>query len=428
VRVEAAGNTSRSTLSAVGRHSLIVFALGCVIAVLVAACAGLAWPDGSMVAAQPGNSLTDDLSALRLFGLAQGLAFAAYTAALFVLRRRAAPLRWVLGLALLIQVIPIAAPLMLSTDVWGYWSYGRIAAFHGNPYEDAQDAFPADAAYAWTNPQWRSDTTAYGPVFVLGATSIATVVGDDGHLAAKVYQAIAAALMVAIVLMVAKLAPRAAFAVAFVGWNPLLAIQFAGSGHNDVLMVALALLAISLGMAGRAHSAGVAWALSSMVKWTSLVVLPLQVLADRAAGRRSVVPGFVVGGLVLAGMATLLYATVWPDYVLRVLHTATSNLSISVWPRLLSFLPGPMPALLPLLAFGAVYLLLLRIAHRGRARRGLASGLFIAASPFLWTWYLIMPVVLSAVDDDGPALIVAFGLCAYGLLYLGDAGSVFRVF
>ena len=39
--------------------------------------------------------------------------------------------------------LPLAAPLLLSTDAWTYWDYGRIAAVHGgNPYRDPPAEFP----------------------------------------------------------------------------------------------------------------------------------------------------------------------------------------------------------------------------------------------------------------------------------------------
>ena len=116
----------------------------------------------------------------------------------------------------------------------------------------------------------------------------------------------------------------------------------------------------------------------------------------------------------------------WAHFV-PIINVATDNLSTAPWPRLLSRFPSPFPTLIPIAAFGIAYLLLLRTASRGRARLGLTAGLLLMVSPLLWPWYVASPVVLSAADDDGPALWLAYGLCAYGLLYLGDAGSIFRV-
>ena len=44
--------------------------------------------------------------------------------------------------------MPLAGPLLLSTDAWTYWEYGRIAAVHdGNPYVDVPSDFPDDPSY-----------------------------------------------------------------------------------------------------------------------------------------------------------------------------------------------------------------------------------------------------------------------------------------
>ena len=55
----------------------------------------------------------------------------------------------------LIQLLPLAAPLLLSTDAWTYWEYGRIAVVHGgNPYVDTPDEFPGDPAYEYGGAAW----------------------------------------------------------------------------------------------------------------------------------------------------------------------------------------------------------------------------------------------------------------------------------
>ena len=50
----------------------------------------------------------------------------------------------------------------------------------------------------------------------------------------------------------ARLARRRAFAIALVGWNPLLAVHLAGGGHNDAWVGALILAALALSASRRA--------------------------------------------------------------------------------------------------------------------------------------------------------------------------------
>ena len=64
------------------------------------------------------------------------------------------------------------------------------------------------------------------------------------------------------------------FALAFVGWNPLLAIHFAGGGHNDALMMALVLAALALAAAGRQRPGRRVLGGAIFVKWVPVVFLP----------------------------------------------------------------------------------------------------------------------------------------------------------
>ena len=91
-----------------------------------------------------------------LFLALLAVAFAIYLGALLLVRRRPAALRAVLVVAVVIQLLPLSGPLLLSTDAWAYWEYGRIAAVHdGNPYVDTPSEFPDDPAYDDAGAAWR---------------------------------------------------------------------------------------------------------------------------------------------------------------------------------------------------------------------------------------------------------------------------------
>lgn len=413
------------------RHWVALF-LGCGIVVFVGLCVASAWPGGSMVAAQPQVVRTGNLDSIRLFAVAQMVAFGLYATALAVVRWNAPTTTRVLVLAAVIQLLPLAAPLMMSTDAWSYSNAGRIAVVHGgNPFEDTPNAYPDDPTLPFISSAWRDRTTVYGPVFIVGAEGIAAVAGDNTELAIWLYKAVSGVLMVALTMVVSRIAKRAAFAAAFVGWNPVFAMQFAGSGHNDILMIALVMFGLALGAKAKVLEAGAAWSLAVFVKWIPLVLLPLQLLEDRARRRRSIAPGFLIGSVLVAGLSTVLFGWSWMGAVSPIADSVTSGEinSLAIWPRLSHWLPAAFVKFGPIVAFAIVYLLLLGQAWRGRARRGLAMGLFLLASPYLFTWYVVTPAALSAVEDDIPALWLALALSAYtGLLYLGRVGSVFDVF
>src|SRR5213592_397155 len=82
----------------------------------------------------PGRPESSDLPGV-VFLAAAGGAFALYVLSIVVIRRRRPSLAVVCGVAAAIQLIPLAGPLLLSRDVYGYWAYGRLITAHdANPY------------------------------------------------------------------------------------------------------------------------------------------------------------------------------------------------------------------------------------------------------------------------------------------------------
>ncbi len=120
--------------------------------------------------------------------------------------------------------------------------------------------FPDDPAYSHMGSRWYETTTVYGPGFTLLSEGHAAVVGESDEAAAWLYKVLAAASVLALVVLAARLGRRPAFSAAFVGWNPVLAVHFSGGGHNDALMMALFVGGLALAASGRRQLAGAAWA------------------------------------------------------------------------------------------------------------------------------------------------------------------------
>ena len=182
-------------------------------------------------------------------------------------------------LAAAIQLVPLAAPLLLSTDAWTYWSYGWIGArSDGNPYSDPPAQFPDNPAIDYMGSAWLGTTTVYGPAFTAASEPLAVVAGDSDAVAAWSYKALAAAAALAAALLAGRLARRRAFAIALVGWNPILAVHLAGGGHNDAWVGALILAALALSASRRAQAGGALWILAIAVKWVPALFLALRSL------------------------------------------------------------------------------------------------------------------------------------------------------
>jgi hypothetical protein len=343
------------------------------------------------------------------------VAYAAYVAGVLLLRRGTLRLRIVLALAAAIQLVPLAAPLVLSTDAWAYWAYGRIAAVAGgNPYRDEPQEFPADAAFEHIGADWRDTTSVYGPAFTLASEPLALAAGESEDAAAWLYKALAAAALLGCTVLAARLSRRPAVAAALVGWNPLLAVHFAGGGHNDSWMAALVLGALALGAAGRPRLAGAAWALGVLVKWIPLLFLPLRALEARAVGRRVDHLGLALAVTIVVALATWRYGRHWLLAIGPLAANANQETRFAIPHRLQDAgLPRWLAVGLLAAAFVVAYAWLLREASRGRARLGLAAGLLLLALPYLAPWYVVWAVPLAAAEDDGVAQVVAVGVGAY---------------
>jgi hypothetical protein len=343
-------------------------------------------------------------------------AFVAYLVAVAFLARGArAPVRAVLAVALAIQIAPLAAPVLLSTDVYTYWDYGRLSAVHGeNPYAVEPREQPEDPAFDRMGAMWRGTTSVYGPAFTLASEGHAEVVGESAPAAAWTYKSLAALAMLVIAWLAARLAARPALAAAFVGWNPLLAVHFAGGGHNDAWMIALVVAALALAARGRRQLAGAAWAAAVAVKWVALVFLPLRALEAWCAGRRVGHAGFAAAAAVLIALASWRYGASWLDAFGPVGRNLREGAHYSI-PSRLESLGLPHGASVGLLAglFGLAYLWLLREAWRGRARLALAAGLLLVATPWLVPWYAVWTVPFAAIEEDRIARLLALGLSAY---------------
>jgi hypothetical protein len=344
------------------------------------------------------------------FLAAAAAGFLLYVLAVAILGKREAVLSTVCAVAAAVQLLPLAGPLLLSRDVYAYWDYGRLAAEHdANPYVDVPARFPRDPAYSAMANAWRKKPTVYGPAFTVASAGLAETIGSSPDNAAWAYRAAAAAGMLVLVALAALRARRRALAAAVVGWNPLLALQSAGGGHNDVWMMAFVLAALVLADRGRTVLAGTSWAVAVFVKWVALGLLPLAFLATRQ--QRTVWLAFVAGAATLAAGASALFGTGW----LSALSSVGGRRSAYSLPSRIAELGLSHALALAIVVAGgaAVFVLLCRGALRGHARLGIGAVLLLLVTPWLLPWYAVWAVPLAAADDDPAARWLAIALSAY---------------
>ena len=380
--------------------------------VLVAAAAGLAWAEGSPLV--PRDAGRADQGTAPLFLALLIAAFVAYVVGLWLLRRRVAPVAAVVTIAVAVQLAPLAALLLLSTDAWTYWEYGWIANEGGDPYAQPPLDYPENPAWDYAGADWRDTTSVYGPAFTLASQPVALVAGDSADVAAWAFKTLAAVAAVAAVLLAARLARATAFAAAFVGWNPLLAIHLAGGGHNDAWIAAGVMGALALATVGRRHAAGAVWALAILVKWVPVVFLALWALEARHSRRALGVLGLAVAALVVAAVAPAEFGLDWLTAFGPLAANAGTETTYA-FPHRLEQLGVPdavaLGLALAVLALGLAWLG--RSALHGRARLAPAALLLLFTTPWLAVWYTAWAVPLAAVEDDGRVQLATLALCAY---------------
>ena len=315
----------------------------------------------------------------------------------------------------MVQLTPLAAPLLLSTDAWTYWDYGRLASVHGaNPYDAEPRDYPRDPAFPYVGTDWRDQTTVYGPAFTLLSEPLARVAGSSADAAAWLYKTLAALAVLAAAFLAARLSPRPSLALAFVGWNPLLAVHLAGGGHNDAWIALLVVGALAAGAAGRRRLAGVCWALAALVKWVPLLLLPLRALEARATRRRVGHLGFAATVVAISALAAWRYGWSWLGAFSALARNANRETQFAFPHRFEQLgVPEVIVTVAFALGFAGVYLRLLRDAARGHARLALAMVAALVATPYITPWYLVWAVPLAAAEDDEWAGLATLALGAY---------------
>jgi hypothetical protein len=346
-------------------------------------------------------------------------AFGLYLVGIAILRGTSSKIVVVVVVALAVQLLPLAGPLLLSTDVYSYWDYGRLAAVHHvNPYETPPSQFPTDPAYPLMGSDWQEKTTVYGPAFTAISEGHARLVGVSANTAQLVYRVLAALAVCAIVVLVAA-RTGSAFATAFVGWSPLLALHFGGGGHNDALMAVALVGAMLFAADGRRQAEGAAWAVASAIKIVPLVFLPLRLVEAHHGGRRFGYRGLILAALALAALGFALYDWHWLTIFTPVANQlrSSSSLGLPYWAGKAG-IPEGAARLALLIGFAAAYVWLLLRARRRQAEIALAAGLLLVATAWLQPWYAIWVVPLAALEEDWRARGLALLLTAY---FLRDA-------
>ncbi len=366
----------------------------------------------------------------RVFLIALLVSCAAYVGLLLLARReRAAPIskRAAVVLVGALHVIVFVGPVLLSTDVFSYIAYARMGVEHGlNPYTHGPAAIAGDPVYVYVGHVWRHVATAYGPIYTLLSYPLAPL-GVKGALwGMKLMALLASAGTLVLVWRCARarqLDPTTALLA--VGANPLYIIYGLGGAHNDLLMLLLMMVAVSLTLLGtpsvrRESLAGATIVLGALVKATVAAMLPFMLLSRRRPGPIAGAAAALASGALIAYLAFGIHGV----DVVAALNRDAALVSTDSFATEIAHLfgkPGVFPVDHDLLKAGLVLI----VAHLlWRTWRGYdwvaASGWALLAisvtSTWLLAWYILWPLPLAVVSRDRRLLIAT--LVIQGLFVL----------
>lgn len=314
--------------------------------------------------------------------VAYAIAFAAYLAALLIIRRTPPPLWLGVGLALLLRLPWIPTTPRLSDDVWRYLHDGRAQLAGVSPYR-----FPpaAPEAAEFGGPERRLINhpellTVYPPAAQL-TFLVAAVLGAN-LMAWKVVVLVFELVLAAGIVNVLRTRGVQPGAVAAYLLHPLPVIEFAGNAHMDAVAIAALILTLAFALEGRRVAAGAALAFTIASKYLAAPLLAFGARALREARAR-----FVIA---CAGTAILLYLPYRNASPLGSLGTfaRTFEFNGSIYEIATAVMP-------PLVARGmlaAALVMILVVLWRTGAGVERAAFVWVAAallaSPIVHPWYV----------------------------------------
>lgn len=220
------------------------------------------------------------------FRLLLSILWMSYVAAIILaLRGGMGKAKIVIALMVFMSILlAILWPASLSFDPFTYIAYARIGVIHGqNPYACKPDYLSLVKDPTARFAPW-NQRTPWGPVWVLVCMLIVKVM----HNAGLVWQVIVIKLLGAGALVGAALAGRSIarhfspnagdVALLAIGLNPLFLVEGPASGHNDLPMMSLLLVGISLFLKKRYFTASLLFGLSIGIKYITVLILPWAII------------------------------------------------------------------------------------------------------------------------------------------------------
>ena len=319
------------------------------------------------------------------------------------------------GILAFILVLILMAPYD-ALDIYDNIFHGRIVGIYGgNPFRQLIMSFPNDPFYSFT--RWKTDPSAYGPVWELLAGLTARLAGDGiiaNILAFKLLPGLFhLASVVIVVLFLRRSAPEQTLSgMLLVGWNPVILYETWGNGHNDIAMVFWIVLAVFLINRRRYTLATLSLVVGTLIKFIPVLLIPSALLVgycntDNLRTRLWFLVQTLLGGVLMTVAAYLVFwngvASLSINRRMQMFSTSIPSIIVNVLYQRLDFIESA--RIVSLSAFGLLVIFivyeLIRFKNRGRGRNFAQTAFNILAFYLMVTclwfqqWYGIWLIGLA---------------------------------
>jgi len=215
-----------------------------------------------------------DLPAFVIVAFVQGAVWAVAAALVLRGRDRQPRLVLILGTALLLRLIALAAPVFLSDDINRYIWDGRVQAAGINPYR----YIPTDPALAPLRDALifpNINRNNYAPTIYPPVAQMLFLAANrfgETALAVKLMFVTIEAVGIGTLIFILRAAGKPPEHILLYAWHPLPVWEIAGSGHADAAVVTFTALALAAAVSGRRVWSAVALAAATLVKFLPLVL------------------------------------------------------------------------------------------------------------------------------------------------------------
>lgn len=200
--------------------------------------------------------------------------------------------------AIIFRLTLLVGTPSLSEDIYRYMWDGKVAAAGINPYEyppEADELEPLRDEHIYPEINHKEISTIYQPVHqILFETVHRIYSGLPGFKAAFVLFDLLTMLLLFFLLRRFAIVPDRLLLYA---WNPLVLLEFSGSGHADIVGISLMLFAFLLLLKKRWIASTIALVLSALTKFISAMFLPLIMTIKRENKLIITLIFLIVGGI-----------------------------------------------------------------------------------------------------------------------------------